>query len=436
MATPPNGKYYQVNNPKALPRIFQREARRVSRPLIYKDDNGIQPQLKTLHEMTSGITALPPITGFVLTTRKDNPLVETPLVSPLPVGEDNNTLLAGWTYGLGKAVAFTSDAGARWTKTWPDQPAYDKLFGQIVRWSMRPGAGSGKFTTAFEVGDGEVRMVVNALDEKDALLNFRAMTGTAVGPDLKPVPMKIEQTAPGRYVGSFSTRDAGSYFVTVNPGGREAPIRTGVNVPYSDEFRDRRSNDVLLAELAAMVPKDGPAGQLIEGPGGADDIDSLLAFNTFRHDLPKATSSQDIWHLLALAAACLFFADVLVRRVNVNFAWVSPLARRAWDFVLRRQPLPVKPEYMERLRSRKAEVEDRIAQLRAATRFEMPEKAEIFPLPPGEGWGEGEPRSAVAEKPAPPALTPEQKEEEGYTERLLKAKKKAWENKAREDRDK
>ena len=31
------GKYYVVNNPKALPRIFQREARRVARPLIYEN---------------------------------------------------------------------------------------------------------------------------------------------------------------------------------------------------------------------------------------------------------------------------------------------------------------------------------------------------------------------------------------------------------------
>src|SRR5690606_25178718 len=29
------GKYYVVTNPKALPKIYQREARRVARPLIY-----------------------------------------------------------------------------------------------------------------------------------------------------------------------------------------------------------------------------------------------------------------------------------------------------------------------------------------------------------------------------------------------------------------
>ena len=47
-----------------------------------------------------------------------------------------------------------------------------------------------------------------------------------------------------------------------------APLRTGVNVPYSDEFRDRGANDALLTQLAAVQPKDGPPGQLIEDPAG------------------------------------------------------------------------------------------------------------------------------------------------------------------------
>ena len=41
IATSTGGKYYVVNNPKALPRIFQIEARRVARPLIKEDAKGI-----------------------------------------------------------------------------------------------------------------------------------------------------------------------------------------------------------------------------------------------------------------------------------------------------------------------------------------------------------------------------------------------------------
>jgi uncharacterized membrane protein/Mg-chelatase subunit ChlD len=416
------GKFYAVNNPNALPRIYQREARRVSRPLVFESERGFSLQTRAQHEIISGIDALPPITGFVLTSRKENPLVETMLVSPQPAGQENNTVLAAWPYGLGKAVAFTSDDGARWTKQWPDQPAYDKLFGQIVRWAMRPAGGSDKFTTSTEIVDGQVRVVVNALDKNDEFVNFLGMTGTAIGPDLKPLPLKMVQTAPGRYVGTLAVRDAGSYFIVVGPGAGMAPIRTGVNVPYSDEFRDRATNDALLGQLAALTPKGGAPGRTIQAAADAPaPLEQLLQVNTFRHDLPKATSNQDIWHYLVLAACCVFLADVFVRRVQVSLAWVPPLAGRARDWVLRRTPAAAQPQTMERLRSRKAAVAGQIEQLRAATRFAPPPETPTSL----DALQEPAARPAAAQGPSHAPIA-EQSEEESYTERLLRAKKKVW----------
>ena len=59
-------------------------------------------------KMVQGIgNQLPPLTGYVLTTVKDSPLVEVALTNPLPTDDQKyNTALAGWTYGLGKSVAF------------------------------------------------------------------------------------------------------------------------------------------------------------------------------------------------------------------------------------------------------------------------------------------------------------------------------------------
>ena len=139
----------------------------------------------------------------------------------------------------------------------------------------------------------------------------------------------------------------------------------------------------------------------------------MLEFNTFRHDLPKATSSQEAWHWLILMASCVFLGDVFIRRVNVNFAWLPPLLVRLRDFVLRRQPAPAQPQYIERLKSRKAEVAGHLEQLRAATRFELPTQVPVDVKPLDELAP-----PAPAEPRAPgPSLAPEKKEEETYTER-------------------
>lgn len=428
IANATGGKYYQVNNNKALPRIFQIEARRVARPLVYENEGGMTPYAFSVHEMLNGIEGdIPPITGYVMTTKKVNPLVEVSLLSPLPTtAPDNNTILASWNYGVGKAVCFTSDAGMRWSSQWTNWQNYDKFFTQLVRWSMRPVGDTGKFTVATEVEDGQVRVVVTALDKEDQFLNFLPLQGAVIGPNGEPLDVRMRQTAPGRYVGTFDGTDAGSYFVALSAGADQAPIRTGVNVPYSAEFRDRVTDETLLANLAEMPPRDGRPGKVVESPDGS--IDAMLAINPFRRgELAKATSSRDAWYYALLLASGLFFADVFFRRVTVRFDWAPPLARRAWAKLLRREPAPAPVEYMQRLRSRKAEVTETIEQRRAAARFEPAPDAAVD----AQVLDRAIDRPADQPPPTPKAagatgLAPE-KEQDSYTSRLLKAKKQVWE---------
>ena len=196
LAIATGGKYYIVQNPQALPKIFQREARRVAQPLIYEKPDGFQPRLAYPHEITSGISSLPPLTGFVRTTIKKNPLVELAILSPEPADPANATILATWTYGSGRAVAFTTDDGARWAKQWSNWPDYDKFFSQLVRWSMRPVNDAGKFTVASEVKGSKVKVFVTVLDKDDEFLNFLDMGGSVIGPDVEPRELKLAQTRP------------------------------------------------------------------------------------------------------------------------------------------------------------------------------------------------------------------------------------------------
>ncbi len=423
------GKHYAPQNPKVLPRIFQREARRVARPLIW-NKRPVRLAVEIPHEMISGLQGnMPPIGGFVMTDRKSNPLAEVHLCAPEAAGKKNSTILASWTYGAGRAVAFTSDTGNKWTTGWVGRVAYDKLFGTMIRWSMRPSGGADEFSVLSEVVDGEVRMIINALDKDDEYINYLNMTGTAVGPDLKPAPMRVEQTAPGRYVATFPAGDAGSYFVAINPGGGMPMIRTGVNVPYSDEFRDRQANDELLTELAAIRPEGGRPGKKITPKGPGKEPESLMWADTFRFepgDLVKASSSQDIWQYVLMACCVLFFFDVFFRRVQVDLMWVPASIGRAWGR-LRGMDVETAPTpQIERLRSRKAEVGRKIEQLRTEARFEPTEQqaADVKELDemPGPGM-------KPADRPGPSIVPDQSTEEESYTERLLRAKKKAWKDK-------
>src|SRR5262249_1469295 len=112
---PETGKkrYYKVDDPKKLPAIYIKETRLVSQAFVHRGD--LKPILTVQSGPTQKLTAdenrrMMTLHGFVRTSAKESPLVEVPIVTPkLP--DDDFPILAHWTYGLGKGVAFTSDAG-------------------------------------------------------------------------------------------------------------------------------------------------------------------------------------------------------------------------------------------------------------------------------------------------------------------------------------
>lgn len=432
IANATGGKYYRVNNASALPRIYQREARRVARPLIYEREQGFQPFVQFDHEMVQGVPPqLPPITGYVMTTLKEHPSVEVALRSPMPGEEKHSTVLAGWQFGLGKSVAFTTDAGARWANTWTEWADYDKLFSQIVRWAMRPVGEEGKFSVSTEIEDGRGKIIITALDKDDEFINFLNMNGRVLGPDYEPMPIDIRQTAPGRYVGEFDAGDPGVYLTNISPGDDSAPIRVGMNVPYSKEFTDRAANETLVSNMAQLKPLGvEPAALIAKEDAGAVSVEDLLQVNPFRHDLPPVRTSRDAWHWVLLAAACIFFFDVFVRRVQLDFAWVG----KGYQAMVKRfrggETDADQEDYMARLRSRKAAVSGELEQRRASARFEPESEEAVDSGVLREGAAAPQPERRAAPKPS---AAPEA-EQESYTERLLKAKKKIWDEKKRNER--
>jgi uncharacterized membrane protein/Mg-chelatase subunit ChlD len=433
IASGTGGKYYVVSNAAALPSIYINEVKKIAKPLIYESvGKPFRPQITYPHEMLGGIEGdLPPLTGFVLTTKKEHPLVEVSMLSPVPDGGgENGTILASWNYKAGRTVAFTTDAGHRWANDWQKWANYDKLFSQMVRWSMRPVNEQGKFTLSTDIKDGRVRVVVTALDKEDNFLNFLSMAGTASSPDPKKPALNIDmrQDSPGRYVGEFPADEAGSYFIAVSPGkDYGGPLLAGVTVPYSAEFRERETNHALLEMLSKYKPQGGEIGQIVNVSLTSPKLDEPTAVDTFRATLAKAFSSQDAWPLAALLAAGCFLVSIAVRRISIDPEWFTPAMRWMRRLISRQEePVPADAR-LERLRSRKAEVTGQLDERRAATRFEIPAGEQAAETSLADAMRESVSNTEPTDR-RPTTTTPEAIEEESYTDRLLKAKRRAQQN--------
>lgn len=410
------GKVYHVLSPRAIPKVLMREARRVSRGLIHEESAGFSPEITFPHTVLSGLTSPPPpLSGFVMTTPKTNPLVQTVMVSPVPAGQEN-PILSVWQYGLGRTAVLTTDAGNRWATNWVSWPGYEKLFEQLVRWLMRPTGDTGKFDIATRFRDGEVQVVVNALDQSDEFLNFLPMNASVLDPNLKPIPLRMRQAAPGRYVGSFAADQPGSFFVNVVPQAGTAPLTTGVSVPYSDEYRLRELNEPLLVSLAGTTPRGGLAGEMLS-PLNAEVLRLAQQANPFRVGLASDRSIRDVWPWVVLIACSLFFFDIFVRRVAISLRWIGS----AWKAIVGKRPEPALAiERLDSLRLAKETVTK--ANPSAAVRYEPgftspPDQAQA-----GSQIGDGSGIQSPA-KSTPAAAQPP--DGQSYTERLLAAKRNA-----------
>ena len=440
LATQTKGRFYNVTSPRALPRIYQKETRMISRPLIFERGQPWAPILAGSTEPVQGLpNSYPGITGLVLTSLKENELVECPLQSPEPKGQVN-PLLAHWNYGLGRSVAFTSDAGFKWTTGWQNWDHYAAFWSQVIRWSMRP-TDNGNLSMTLRREDGKVKVLVDALDKRQQFLNFLQIQGAVVRPDSavsspdknpNENQLQLVQTAPGRYEATIENAEArGNYFVSLaykGPDGSKGIVSSGVSVPYSEEYKELRSNQDELESLARIT-----GGSVYDWKTRNDVIDlpaTVKNNNPFRRDemTKPASGYQDIWPQLLTAAVFVFLTDVGVRRLAPDFSAILAKIRKPQTAPSNQ---PEAGAHLGRLKATKDQARqgqpqrqdssgssedfaDRLARQVEARQAESSSKTDN--LTPS---ATSTPSTTTTQKPA---------ESFSYTERLLAAKRKGWED--------
>ncbi|MBV9864225.1 MAG: VWA domain-containing protein [Abitibacteriaceae bacterium] len=305
-----HGRFYQVKNPREIPNIFLKEAATVSRSAIIEET--FTPHVGADSSIIKGITQMPPLLGYVGTSQK-------PTAHPVLLSHQNDPILATWQYGLGKSVAFTSDAQQRWAAPWLQWPGFSKMWAQTVRWSMRQSSSS-DLQTSVDIDKGRGKITIEAVDEKGNFLNFLNPKARLVPPDLKGVDLSLDQTGPGHYEANFDARQLGTYLVNIQTkrGDKTTSQVTGGVLPYSPEYNAVGTNDPLLSRIAEI------------GEGEAVPFDK--AAQVFARPHIEARLPQDVWLPLLMLATCLFPLDVAVRRLMWGETEVESLGQRVRNF--------------------------------------------------------------------------------------------------------
>jgi len=192
-------------------------------------------------------------------------------------------------------------------------------------------------------------------------------------------------------------------------------------VPKSSEFDVRETNEPLLAQLAGLKPKGGQQGRLIGSDLSRETLSELLEVDTFADTLRWAIRFLDVWAWVVVIASCVLFLDVFNRRVAVDPKPMTRWVGRQWRRLVGGEAKPELTSRIERLKAKKQTVEAERED--AGRRFQYDETLPISPQSVVDSVQEARKavRNTVVETPS---LQTEEKSE-GYTQRLLAAKRKA-----------
>ncbi len=304
------GRFIHARSLDQVPQAFLQEAAVVLKTAIHEEP--FQPRLVLPTEVTRGLdwASAPPLLGHVITEPK--PRAETPLLT-----DRGTPLLAHWQYGLGRVVAFTSDARARWAQHWLAWPGYAAFWRQVLDWSLRRTVNPG-FAAEVAVESGEGHVSVEALDAAGNELNFLELRAAVFSPTGARQVVTLDQTGPGRYAGRFALREPGVYLVNLQhwEGGAVRAAQTlGASMNYSPELETTGVHTTLLRQLADIT-----GGRLLALDQPRDD--------PFRLDRRRTWQPHELWPWLLRLAIVLFVLDVAVRRVELDPAELRALARR------------------------------------------------------------------------------------------------------------
>lgn len=310
------GRYYLARDLYSIPQILTAEAFLASRAYIVEERFTPKVSQRGLVDDL----AFPPLRGYIATAPK--PAASVHLLSP-----QEDPILAAWQYGVGRAVAFTSDAAPRWGAEWLPWPQMVQFWSRLVRWVLRGDDGGLQVTVEQQdaaghpsLAGGSAAIILDAYTAGGDPVDGLAAQARLTGPGGRAQTVALTESTPGRYEGRIGAGAAGAYTVTVAARDAQgsAHLRTtGFVVPYSPELRDLTVNRAVLS-------------QITEATGGRVLGDPKEAVAPLR----TARTAKEAWPPLAVGAIGLFMLEVTLRRIPAighHLLAIASAVRAKWE---------------------------------------------------------------------------------------------------------
>lgn len=369
-----NGRFYLTTQAADLPAIFAEETQQAKRSYIVERE--FYPQPVSAWTPLQGLRSTPALLGYVATTPK-------PGAQVVWQATQGDPLLVAWTYGLGRAVAWTSDATGRWAADWVAWRNAPAFWGPVVRWVLPPPSDPTLNVRVTPQGT-QARVEVDAFTPTGDYANALALDLTVAYPQAAraPITTTLKQVAPGRYQAAIPVEQG----VAVLRLSGARSLTTGWAPPLPAEY------------LPAAVSAEQATARLASIGGGALVTQPEQTVARTLHGVKRGAPLS--LPLIGLALL-LWPVDIAWRRLALHWGvvgrWFRRLAQRA------------RPAVRVQVQEEGGRADSLAARLKRRPTVAPPteeQRRRLAELPPS---------SPPVEAPPPPAVTPPSAPDEGET---------------------
>lgn len=292
------GRYYYSDADTTLPRIFAQEVYLSAKSYLINEE--FTPTITNSHEIIKGIfdEGSPSLLGYIASTPKSTATV-------LLQSDREDPILSIWQYGLGRSVAWNSDASGNWSKNFSGWDSYASLWRNIIDWTISQ-SDLGEDTLNIEQ-EASSAILTYETQDYDGKTRITAVITDETG---KKQEVELKASSPGVYKAQVDLDSIGVYSINVrNQEGEKMVknINTATAMQYSREYRYADVTSTLESFVKRV------SGQYIEKPE-----------EVFNSQLKGSVRRTDITGWLLVAALLLFMADVILRRMHLD--WLGALS--------------------------------------------------------------------------------------------------------------
>lgn len=297
------GRFYYTDINSGIPKIFAQEIILSGKSYLVNEE--FVPIITSRSEIIDGLMddGVPPLLGYIGSSAK-------PQATVILQSEEGDPILSTWQYGLGRAIAWNSDANNEWTGNWAGWDNYVQFWDNMINYVVSNTQIDGESLDVTQEGSSAVISYTTEHYDKDTVV--KAVCTDAEG---NTQEITLDPIEPGKYQANMDMNEIGVYTISLqNRKGEElqSSMITAAAMQYSPEYRF----DLVTDGLDAFVGQVN--GQYVTYE---DDI--------FAGRLETVRSRTNLAIPMLLAALVLFMLDVAARRMNLDYvAMVTGAFRR------------------------------------------------------------------------------------------------------------